>query len=52
MLSENIIKVRWREREDWLIQLANREGVAEEAIRMLLVEGGRIQKELGMIMRV
>ena len=44
-----------REREDWLIQLANREGALpknEEAIRVLLVEGGHVQKEPGMIMRV
>ena len=43
--------MRWHEREDWLIQLANRGGgVAEEAIRVLLVEGGRVQRESGMIM--
>ena len=37
------------EREDWLIQLAIVGGVAEEVIRVLLVEGGRVQKEPGMI---
>ena len=47
------IKVRGREREDWVIQLANREGgVAEEAIRVFLVEGGRSQEDPGVITRV
>ena len=46
------IKVCGCEREDWLIQLANCEGVAEEAIQLLLVEGGYAQKEPGMIMHV
>ena len=44
--------MRGRKRQDWLIQLANREGVAEEAIRVLLVGGGRVQNRPGMIMRV
>ena len=30
----------------------SRRGVAEEAIRVLLVEGGRVQNRPGMIMRV
>ena len=39
------IKVCGREPEDWLIQLANCEGVAEEGIQVLLVKGGYAQKE-------
>ena len=46
------IKVCGRESEDWLIQLANCEGVAEEAIQVLLVKGGYAQKEPGMIIHV
>ena len=38
-----------RERQEWLIQLANREGVW---IRVFLVEGGRVQNRPGMIMHV
>ena len=45
--------MRGRERQEWLIQLANREGAwPKEAIRVLLVEGGRVQNRPGMIMRV
>ena len=41
-----------RGREVWLIPLANREGMAEEAIQVFLVKGGRVQKEPGIIMHM
>ena len=45
--------MRGREREDWLIQLASREGAwPKRPYECFLVEGGRVQNRPGMIMRV
>ena len=50
-VTSGSIKGRGRERQEWLIQLANREGAWPKR-PYFLVEGGRVQNRPGRIMRV